>query len=452
MATDSSRKKSSAKKKSTKKKAAQKKTSTKSKRTAAKKRSAARKKTAAKAAPKKASVKLDEVEGLAKDLELEKPAQEKRAEFKSVPSATVVPDTVSARAGGAVRNRDITNFLRQFIMMLEAGTPILKSLKSLARRGEQKGIRNLVAGIAEYVESGNPLWQAFARESRYFSPVFVNLIKVAEASGTLPAVLRRLADYRDQRERLQRYVQVAMIYPTVLVVVSLVVLIIFSMFVIPAFRDIFNTMDVQLNWYSTFIMNAADFIRHWWWVGVVIIVGLVLLYQFWWIRSPLRQQKTDEFKLRVPIFGRIIQRNVIARFMRTLAMLLRSGISMMATLDLCKNSTGNRAYIGVVQDMRDSVESGEGLEAPLREAEKNGYFPGVVVDMLLTGEETGSLEQVADQIAETYEEEVEIAVNGLKETITPVFVVLMGFIVASIFIGMFLPLIAMIQSISSGAL
>jgi type IV pilus assembly protein PilC len=336
--------------------------------------------------------------------------------------------------------------------MLESGTPILKALKSLARRGETKGARDLVSGIADYVEAGNPLWQAFAREPKHFSPVFVNLVKAAEASGTLPRVLERLADNREQRERLRRFMQVALIYPSILVTVSLVLVIILSMFVIPAFREIFETMDAELNWYSVFIMDSADWIARWWWLLVLLIVGAIIGYQAWVRRSPVARLRADQFWLKVPIAGGIIRKRSVAEFMRTFSMLQRSGISMMATLDLCKNSVGNHAYIGVIQDMRDSVEAGEGLEAPLREAEKNGYMPGVVVDMLLTGEETGSMEQVADQIADTYEEEVEIAVNGMKEAITPVFVVLMGFIVGGIVIGMFLPLISMIQTISSGSM
>jgi type IV pilus assembly protein PilC len=172
----------------------------------------------------------------------------------------------------------------------------------------------------------------------------------------------------------------------------------------------------------------------------------------WWVRNPLRQLAADRAKLRVPVFGGLGRRQVTADFMRTFAMLLRSGVSMMATLDLCKNSVSNRAYIGVVQDMRDSIEAGEGLEAPLRKAEKEGYLAGVVVDMLLTGEESGGLERVADQIASTYEEDIEIGVAGLTEAITPIFVVFMGFIVGGIVLGMFLPLISMIQTLSSGSL
>ena len=431
--------KSAAKKKPAKKKPAKKKT-------AAKRKSAAAKP----AAPKKAVANLREAESLI-EAELDRP--EKPAAAKaSLPSAAASAPAILSSGGGSVRNKDITAFLRQLVMMLEAGTPILKALKSLSRRGERKGVRSMVGGICEYVEAGNPLWQAFARESKHFPAVDVNLIKASEASGTLTAVLKRIADYREQRERLTKYVQVAMIYPSILVAVCLGLIIVLATFVIPAFEEIFATMDVEFGAFTIFVMAASKFVSATWWFFVLVAIGLFLLYEFWWIRNPLRKLTSDQIKLRLPIFGGIVRRTVIADFTRTFAMLLRSGISMMATLDLCKNSVGNRAYIGVIQDMRDSIESGEGLEAPLRSAEKSKYLPGIVVDMLLTGEESGSMEQVADQIADTYEDEVEIAVNGLKEAITPIFVVLMGFIVGSIVIAMFLPLIAMINNISSGAL
>lgn len=434
---------------------APKKPSTKAK-VAAKKASAAKKAAAEsrRAAPKRRpasrhTAALPEVESLTNELELERPAAPK-AEVRAVPSAHASAEPVGAPSRGHIRNRDITVFLRQLIMMFESGTPILKALKSLSRRGENKSVRALVGGIADYVEAGNPLWQAFAREGRAFSPVEVNLIKAAEASGSLPTVLKRIAEYREQSERLTRKVQVALIYPAVLVTVAVALVIILSVFVIPAFKEIFDTMGAKIGGFSAFIMWAADVVTGYWWIAVAIFVGLIALYKLWFVRDPMRRLMADKIKLRVPLFGTLARKRVTADFMATFSMLLRSGVSMMATLDLCKNAVSNRAYVGVIQDMRDSIEAGEGLEAPLRKAEKDGYIDGVVVDMLLTGEESGGLERVAEQIATTYEEDIEIAVSGLTEAITPVFVVLMGFVVGAIVLGMFLPLISMIETISSG--
>jgi len=421
---------------------------------AAKKASAAKKaasesRTVARRRPvSRHSAALPEVESLTHELELERPHAPK-AEMRAMPSAHATAEPVGAPSRGHIRNRDITVFLRQLIMMFEAGTPILKALKSLSRRGENKTMRTLVGGIAEYVEAGNPLWQAFAREGRAFSPVEVNLIKAAEASGSLPAVLKRIADYREERERLTKQLQVAMIYPVVLVAVAFTVLVVFAIWVMPAFRDILEQMNAKINGYSAFVMGLGDLFAMWWWIFPVGAIGAYCLYRFWWVRDPMRQLAADKLKLRVPIFGEFARKRATIEFLRTFAMLLRSGVSMMPTLDLCKNSASNRAYIGVIQDMRDSIEAGEGLEAPLRKAEKDKYLAGVVVDMLLTGEESGGLERVADQIASTYEEEIEVGTSALKEAITPIFVVLLGIVVAGIMLALFLPLISMIEAISS---
>ncbi len=401
-------------------------------------------------AARKAVVELREAENLI-EAELEKP-KARSASAQAVPSASATPETILSRGGSGIRKKDIIAFLRQLIMMLEAGTPIIKSLKSLARRGERKAVRDMVTGITEYVEAGNPLWQAFAREGKHFAPVDVNLIKASEASGTLTSVLKRIANYREKRERLLKQVKVGMIYPLVLVAASLGVIIVLATWVIPSFKEVFDTLDTEIEGFSLFVMSAAEIIASYWWLAIAAVAALWAAHEFYWVKNPLRRLQSDKIKLKIPIYGTIIQLSVIADFTRTFSMLLRSGISMMATLDLCKNSVSNHAYIGMIQDLRDSVESGEGLEAPLRQAEKKGYLPGIVVDMLLTGEESGSLEQVADQIAQNFEEEVEIAVEGIKESVTPIFVVGMGFIVGCIVIGMFLPLIAMIDNIAGGGL
>ena len=337
-------------------------------------------------------------------------------------------------------------------MMLESGTPIVKALKSLSSRGESKGIRNLVAGITDYVESGNPLWQAFSREGRHFPPVFVNLIKAGEASGTLTTVLRRIVAFREEKARLQKQVQIAMIYPVVLVAVSFTVIVVLSLFVIPEFRKLFLDLGVELGAFPTFVMGTAVVIAGFWWVAVLAVLGIWAAYNFWWLRNPLLRIQSDRVKLKIPIIGPIAMGTVMTDFNRTFSMLLRSGVSMMATLDLCRNSTNNRAFAESIQDMRDSVEHGEGMEAPLRSAERQGLMPGVVVDMLMTGEESGSIDTISDQIADSYEEEVGLAVDALKESLQPIMVVTLGIIVGTLVIAMFMPLVTLIEQISSAGM
>ncbi|MBN4046706.1 type II secretion system F family protein [bacterium AH-315-P07] len=368
-------------------------------------------------------------------------------------SAAAVQETITTGATKSVRSKDITAFLRQLIMMLEAGTPILKALKSLSHRGEHKGIRSLVSGIADYVEAGNPLWQAFAREGKHFSSIYVSLIKAAEVSGSLTMVLRRLVDYRDKREQMRKRLIVAMIYPTVISVVAFVIVWLLSHFLIPEFVKMFKEINLPLEGFTGFILNTCTVIGSYWTLLAVVVFtfgGFAFLQ--WWVLSPLRRVMLDRLKFKIPIAGQITQGSVVAEFARTFAMLQRSGVLMMSTLELCRNSATNRAFAGSLQDMRDSVERGDGLEGPLRDAEKAGFLPGVVVDMLITGEETGSMDTIADQLADSYEEEVDLLVDGLKEALQPIFVVGIGFVVGSIVIALFLPLVKMIEQMSGASM
>lgn len=372
----------------------------------------------------------------------------------SIPSVSTVQDTITVQTTRSVRSKDITVFLRQLIMMLEAGTPILKALKSLSHRGEHKGIRNLVYGIAQFVEAGNPLWQAFAREGKHFSPIYVNLMKAAEASGTLTTVLRRLVIYREKREIMRRKIIVAMIYPAAIAFVAYIIIWLLATFLIPEFEAMFATFDITLEGLTAFVLSAAAFVGG---KGSIITVLVVIggswaFYTQFWVRSPLRRVMTDRMKFKLPISGPITTSSVVAEFTRTFAMLQRSGVLMISTLELCRNSSTNRAFAGSVQDMRDSVERGDGLEGSLRAAEKSGYLPGVVVDMLITGEETGTMDTIADQIADSYEQELELQVEGLKEALGPIMVIGIGLTVGAIVIALFLPLVQLITEVSSAGM
>ena len=417
-----------------------------------------KKKPAKKAAAKKKAVTRKSIEDLEnEEISLEDDSSTEpilEIEKASLPRVSAVQDAITTRTTRSVRHKDITVFLRQLIMLLEAGTPILKALKTLSHRGEHKGIRNLVTGIAEYVEAGNPLWQAFAREGKHFSAVYVNLIKAAEASGSLTTVLRRLVIYREKRELMRRQMMNALIYPVAIASVAYIIVWLLSTFLIPEFSAMFTEFGIELSGFTKFVLNAAAIVGSWasLFFVVGVTVGLWALYTFWWVRSPVRRAKSDRLKFRLPIIGSLTRSGVVAEFTRTFAMLQRSGVLMMSTLELCRNSMSNRAFANVVQDMRDSVERGEGLEAPLRDAEKKGLMPGVVVDMLITGEETGSIDSIADQIADSYESEVELLVAGLKEAIQPIMVVGIGLVVGCIVVAMFLPLVKLVEGIASGGM
>lgn len=437
----------------------------------AKKKAAAKKTVAKKAATKKASLKprslqrapsrlrpspvSPEAQAAAeKELTLERKTVSERypaGRRPGVPSATAIGDSVLTQSFGRLNVKRVNAFLRQLIMMLDAGMPILKALRSLETRGDDRGVRNMVRGIREHVESGNPLWQAFSRE-KDFPPVFVNSIKAAEASGTLTTVLGRLVTYREAREMLKKRVRSAMLYPATIALVCFGVLVVIARFVIPQFEEMFRKFDIEITGWTATFMGTADFLASFWWIFVLAVAAVVAFYRFFWVRSPTRRLITDRIWLRVPLIGTIFMRRTVVEFTRSLALMLRSGLPMMTTLELCRDAVGNRAFFEVIQEMRNSVERGEGLEAPLRNAEKQKLIPGVVVDMLVTGEETGTVDKIADQIANAYEEEADLEMAAMNEMIQPVVTLIMGLIVAGIVLSIFAPLVQMIEKISSGGM
>lgn len=360
-----------------------------------------------------------------------------------VPVAPAVP--VLQR--GTVRHSDVTHFLRQLIMLLEAGTPILKSLRALSERGERAATRSLVGDIALYVESGNPVWQAFDRHPRYFDTVFVNLIKASEASGNLVPVLKRVTEYREQREMLTKRVRGAMWYPGLLVFACFGVMLLLTKFVVPEFAEMFHKANLPIPEATQKFLAVSDFFAVFWWVPMIAVVALFLVYKLWFVRSPVRRLFADRWKIKIPVIGPILHKNALVELTQTMAMLLRSGLSMMAALDLTRNAIHNRAVAQTLQSMRDSIEQGGSLEAPMRANAQ--VIPPVVTDMFVTGEETGRVDQVCAQIAQVYEEEVEIAVNTLGESLQPIFTVIIGIAVMILFVALFLPLVSMVNQLGN---
>lgn len=347
----------------------------------------------------------------------------------------------------SVRERDIIIFMRQLIMLLEAGTPLLRSLKTLSERSESNGVRALVSDIATYVEMGNPLWQAFERHPAYFSRVFVALVRASEQSGTLVTVLGRIAEYRERRQRFARRVQSALVYPFIVFVFCIGVIFLIGKFVLPEFAGIFEKLDQQIPRPTQLFLDTFHVLTETW-LMPLILLGLIVLYFLYrlLVRRPLWRLRADRLKLMIPYIGpSIIRRNAVVQMGRSLSLLLSSGLSMMLTLDLTRNAISNRAVGQVMQDLRDAVEQGQSIEETLRRHSR--IIPGVVTDMLVTGEESGQLDRISGHIAEAYEDEVNISISTLTELIPPVLAVIMGAFVLVLVLAVFWPLISMIDQL-----
>lgn len=351
-----------------------------------------------------------------------------------------------AVAMGRVSERRVIDFLRQLIMLLRAGTPILRSLQTLSKRTSSASTRALISDITQYVEAGNPLWQAFDRHNRYFDRVFVNLIKASEASGTLVTVLGRVVTYRSERAMMKKRVIGAMIYPFVLLVACVGVMLLITKFVIPEFKDIFDKANIPTPPLTTTIFQVSDFVGAWWWLPFPVVLLLFIAYRVGVSNSPLLRRLADSVKIRIPIVGPIIHKSALVEMTRTLALLIRSGVPMMASLELTRSAITNRRVADCLQGVRDSIERGGGMEAPLRKSAP--AIPHVMTDMIVTGEESGKVDEICEQIADIYEEEVEIMTRSVGEALQPIFTIIVGVGVMILFVALFLPLITSLDSLS----
>jgi len=387
--------------------------------------------------------------GAKQETETKSSGSDAEKELPSVSASAGAHGAAGSSRVGRVRQRDATQFLRQLIMMLEAGTPLLRTLERLSDRASRSAPRALISDIAEYVESGNAFWQACERHPRVFSTVEVNLIRAAEASGNLNVILGQLADYRERRAMLAKKVRAAMIYPVVLIAACFVVALILANVVVPEFLSLFERLDVEPGAFSDATISAIVWFGDWWWAIVGVTAAVVVLGWLWGSMSPVNRLRLHRWSLRIPIIGSILQKYAVVQMTRTWALLLRSGLSMMVALDLTRNAIHNQAVAQTLQAVRDNVEAGGSIEDPLRRYPK--VIPGVVTDMLVTGEETGQLDEIAERVANNYEEDVNVEVTTLGETLQPVLTIIIGVFVALLFVALFLPMISMLEQLNTSA-
>lgn len=342
----------------------------------------------------------------------------------------------------------MTAFLRQLVMKLDAGVPLLKAITTLAERTPDRHFRDVILDVGRRVEGGTTLWQAFDAHPRDFDRLFVNLVKAGETSGTLTGVLLRVAEFREKKTLLRRQIRSAMIYPVVILFVTAVVLVLFLTLVLPQFELIFSQFELKLPVFTRAALALSRSLISFWYLYLVVIVGAIVGIRTF-IATPAGRLAYDQFKMRGPIVGDLVTKAVVAEFTRTFSTLLGSGVTILETLDLARDATSNRAFARDIQHMRDSIERGEGLEPPLR---RSPLMPAIVTDMLVTGEESGALEGISRQVAIIYEQEVEAAVSQLKNLIEPIVILFLGVVVGGLCLSFFLPYVSLIEGVMAGDL
>jgi type IV pilus assembly protein PilC len=339
--------------------------------------------------------------------------------------------------GGKVNAADIAVFSRQLATMLASGIPMVQAFEIVGSGSDKPALQKLILDIKADVESGTSLHEALAKHPLYFDDLFVNLVEAGEQAGALETLLDKIATYKEKTEAMKKKVKKALFYPAAVLVVAFIVTIILMIFVIPEFQDLFKGFGANLPAFTQFVINISEMVQH---DGIflgLILAGVAWTFFYFKKRSRKMREVLDRISLKVPIIGPILNKAAIARYSRTLSTMFAAGVPLVEALESVAGACGNIVYEDAVMKMKDEVATGQRLQ---RAMESRGIFPNMVVQMIAVGEESGSLDTMAGKVATFYEAEVDNAVDSMSSLLEPLIMVVLGVIVGSLVIAMYLPI------------
>lgn len=347
---------------------------------------------------------------------------------------------------GTVGLKHMAAFSRQLATLIGAGLPLLRSLQILADQVESKNLKEAIEDITRSVEDGATLSEALAKHPRIFDRLYVNMIKAGEIGGALEQVLDRLAMFQEKSADLRSKVKGALIYPVVVIFIAIAVVCVIMIYVVPKFEQMFTELsggEDGLPMLTQLLVNASNGLVDYWFMPIIVVVAVLALYSA--INSTAFGKYTiDRIKLRLPIFGGIIQKSSIARFARTFGTLLDTGVPILQTLVIVKDTSGNEVVARAMVEIHASIRDGDTVNEPMK---KFPIFPSLVVHMIAVGEETGALDKMLLKVAESFEREVDDAVEGLAKLIEPLIIVLLGGIIGTIVVALYLPIFDVVNKI-----
>jgi type IV pilus assembly protein PilC len=339
--------------------------------------------------------------------------------------------------GKSIKQRDIAIFTRQLATMMKAGVPLLQSFDIVARGATNPRLTKLLTDIRSDVETGTSLSSAFRKHPMHFDALYCNLVEAGEAGGILEQLLDRLAIYQEKTMAIKSKIKSALMYPIAVIVVAFVVLTVIMIFVIPAFEDVFKSFGGELPAPTQAVIALSKFFVAWWWlIGIIIGGGGFFFFQSW-KRSEKMQVTMDRLLLRIPVFGDLINKSVIARWTRTLSTMFAAGVPLVEALDSVGGASGNAVYAIATEQIQRDVSTGSALTTSMT---ATGVFPTMVLQMAAIGEESGSLDHMLGKAAEFYEEEVDEMVKGLSSLMEPFIIVILGTLIGGIVVSMYLPI------------
>lgn len=339
-------------------------------------------------------------------------------------------------ARSKVKLDELVIFTRQLATLTGAGITIVNSLDTLADQTENTKFRDALHSIKNSVNTGSSLSEAMEKQPGVFSDFFINMIKAGESGGMLDSVLERVAEYLEKTNALQKKIKSALIYPAVVTLMAVGITLVMIFKVIPVFKDIFSGFGAELPAPTQFLIDLSDNMRS---NAVYMVIGSVLIAVAarWYLNTPGGKLKVDGLKLKLPVFGILFKKVAISKFTRTLSTLVKSGVSILAALDIVAKTSGNLVVENTINKVRDSVREGESIASPM---EKSGIFPVLVTRMVAVGEKSGELEKMLSKIADFYDDQVDTMVDGLTSLIEPLIIAFLGVVIGGIVICMFLPI------------
>jgi type IV pilus assembly protein PilC len=348
------------------------------------------------------------------------------------------------RATGSITEKDITLFTRQLATMLKSGVPLLQAFDIVGKGHSNRAVGKLLMDIKNEVETGSSLASAFRKYPLYFDALFCNLVSAGEAAGILDSLLDRLATYKEKIQAIKGKIKSALFYPVSIIVVAFGITAVIMIFVIPAFKELFSGFGATLPTPTLIVMEISDFFVDYWWAIFGTVGGSFYGFFFAWKRSVPMQRVMDRLLLKMPIFGDVIRKATIARWSRTLSTMFAAGVPLVEALDSVAGAAGNYVYFEATKKIQLEVTTGNALASSM---ENTKVFPSMVIQMVSIGEESGALDSMLSKVADFFEGEVDDAVAAISSLMEPVIMVVLGTLIGSMVVAMYLPIFKMGQAV-----
>lgn len=339
-----------------------------------------------------------------------------------------------------IKSQDIAFASRQLATMIGAGIPIAQSLRGIGKGHESATMEKLMLDLARDVESGSSLSSSLGKYPQYFNRLFTSLTEAGEESGKLDSMLDRVATYNEKIEAIKSKVKSALMYPTIVLFIAGIVTVLLLLFVIPQFEALFKGFGADLPTITRIIVELSEWMQANWYIGLGFVIAAVVGFIYAYKRSEKLQFFMDRVLIRLPIFGIILKKSALARYSRTLSIIFGAGVPLVEGMDTVGAATGNRVYQQAVAEVKHDISTGRSLEGAM---ESTGVFPNMMLQMVASGEESGELETMLDKIADFYEREVDDAVDALSSLIEPLMIVLLGGIIGTMVVAMYMPIFKM---------